>query len=1106
MSLSAFALRNRTIVSTMVVLLMLWGVLSYLTMSRREDPEYTVRTCLVLTNWPGTPTEKVEELITAPLEEEINTLDGIRWVRSETMVGRSAVYVELDRPTPGHQVEQMWDKVRSRVDRVPMPEAGIIPVVIDDFGDTNIMLICVYQKPLAGEDAIREENRYTPRQLDVISQRLGDEIKLLPGVAKVDRSGVQQEAVYIETDLGTWTQLALTTDQLKELVSRRNVIAPGGTIDTEGGRFSVKPSGDIDALKELDSIVVGTVGGEESRAPVYLEDLGLKVVRGYQDPPAAITRYGDPDTSEPCVIVAFTMKKGSNIVDVCAGAKEVVHQLIEVDKVLPPDIAVAFPSDQSENVTRKINDFVMNVIGAVVIVILVVYLMVGFRSASVMAANIPLVIIGSIAIITLFNIQLEQISLAAMIIALGMLVDNAVQICDQTRRLLSEGKTPFQAALEGANQLAFPVLIATGTTIAAFLPMLLGLQGSTKEYIFSLPVTITVTLGLSYVLAMTFCVLLAYWFIKPPKDPGASLSPVIQFFRLFKKKKNVPATGGEKKKGWLAGLYPGLLHVCIKARFLVVAASFSLLILVFTLPVGSEFFPQDIRDQFTVEVWLPDGAAIRQTDEATKQVEEIIRKLSPFKDREGNDVQRLRAMGTIVGGGMPRWYLGRSPEPTKANYAEIVVRTTEGLYTGDYAKAVLRTTRQGDPERGLEPVAGARVIPKQLVMGPVVDAPIGIRIFGPRLGAGFADLEVMRREADELADVLRAQPGTWDIYDTWGSSAYQLHVKVDEDKANLAGVTNLGLAQTLNAYFSGHYLTTFRQMDHQVPVFLRLPPEQRGSIEGIRAAYVEGLFGKVPLDSVAKVETRWKPARIDRRFLQRVIEVRARLQPGYRANDIILAALETEAFKAWESALPPGYWWEAGGELFESNQSKSELSLSFTISILLIILLLIIQYNGVVKPLIIMATVPLALIGAILGLYLTGNPLGFMPQLGLLSLFGIVVNTAIIFLEFADSLIKERAAKCSGEGPIMGLTVNEFRDCLVKAGQVRLLPIAMTTLTTIGGLLPLALAGGPLWEGMAWLMIFGLAVATLLTLVIVPCLYAIFVENFKVRPLPEEVA
>ncbi len=1109
MSLTAFSLKYKPIVLTMVALLMLWGILSYFTMSRREDPEYTVRTCQVLTEWPSTPTVRVEELITAKLEEEINTLDGIRWVRSETSVGRSAIYVELDRPTPGDAVEQMWDKVRSRVDRVPMPEPNIKPIVIDDFGDTNIMLMALYQVPLPGEDRIKDLNRYTLRELDIFSDRLKDEVKLLPGVAKVVRTGVQDESIYIETDLGTWTQLSLTTNQLEELVSRRNVIAPGGEIDTDVGRFTVKPSGDIDAMRELNSIVVGTIGDDVSSAPVYLADLGLKVVRDYEDPPKVITRYGDPYTSETCIIVAFTMKDGANIVDICTQAKSLVKRLKVDDKIFPPDIAVEYVSDQSETVTRKINEFIGNVVAAIVIVVVIVYLMVGLRSAAVMGANIPLVIIGSLAIITIFGIQLEQISLAAMIIALGMLVDNAVQICDQSRRLQAEGMSAYDAALKGANQLAFPILIATGTTIAAFYPMLIGLQGTTREYIYSLPMTLTVTLALSYVLAMTFCTILAYWFIKPPKDQTQPISPVIQLVNFFRKKwgKGSSRTPDKhNKRSFLTDLYPNLARACIKVRFLVVGVSFGLLAGVLMLPVGSEFFPQDLRDQFAVEVWLPEGANIYQTDEATRQLEDIIRKLSPYTDERGNPGQRLRCMGSVVGKGCDRWYLGRNPESTRPNYAEIVVRTTDGRVTPDYVKDIRRIAREGDPVLGIDPVSNARVIPRQLVMGPSVDAPIGIRIFGPRLGAGFADLRVMREQSDRLEAILREQPGTWDVYDTWGSSAYQLHIDVEEDRANLAGVTNLGLAQTLNAYFSGHYITTFREGDHLVPVYLRLPPEQRGSIDEIQATYVEGLHGKVPLDLVADVRPRWEPARIDRRFLQRVIEIRGRTEEGYRANDIVMEMMDSEEFRQWEANIPPGYWWEIGGELFESKQAKGELSLSLAISVLMIILLLIIQYNGIAKPIIIFTTLPLALIGAFFGLYITGNPLGFMPQLGLLALFGIVVNTAIIYIEFADTLIKEKVEKSDGSGPIMGLSIQEFRECLVQAGQVRLLPIAMTTLTTIGGLMPLALAGGPLWEGMAWLMIFGLTVATLLTLIIVPSLYAIFVENFKMSPVKKTLS
>ncbi|UCC29391.1 MAG: efflux RND transporter permease subunit [Phycisphaerales bacterium] len=1090
MSLSGFALRYRVIVVTAVVLLMLWGTLSYLTMPRREDPEYVVRTCQVLTQWTGTPVEKVEELITQPLEDEINGLDGIRWVRSETTVGRSAIYVELDRSTPGADVEQMWDKVRSRVDRVAMPEPGIVPLVIDDFGDTNIMLLALHQVPLPGDTEIRSENRYSARDLEIFSDILKDELKLLDGVAKVDIAGVLDEVIYLETDLGTWTNLSLTSRQLQLLISQRNVIATGGSIDTDVGRFSVKPSGDISAVREIEAIVVGALGERGSQAPVYLNDLGLKVVRGYEDPPRVITRYTDANGSMPCVIVAFSMKAGANIVRICESARTLLARLKEQQKVLPPDLAIGIVSDQSENVTRKISDFMKNVAGAVVIVVLVVFLMVGLRSASVMAANIPLVVIGSLAIVPLFGVQLEQISLAAMIIALGMLVDNAVQIADQTRRLQKEGKTPFRAALDGANELAFPIFIATGTTVAAFYPMLIGLQGSTKEYVYSLPVTITVVLLLSYVLAMTFCVLLASWFIRPPKDPNASLSPVVQVIGIFRK-------GSRKPKREGAGLYAKLILACLRAKWFVVAAAFGVLFLVLSLPVGSEFFPQDIRDQLTIDVWLPEGASIEQTDGVNRQVEEIVRRLSPHEGK-----QRLRAMASIAGKGMPRWYLGRSPEAPKPYYGELVIRTTDGLLTGPYAEDIQRVVQKGDKTLGLEPVAGARVIVRQLMMGPVVDAPIGIRLFGPRQGAGYADLEVMREQAEALKQLFRERPGTWDIYDTWGSSSYELRVKVDEDKANLAGVTNANLAQTLNAYFSGHHLTTFREGDHLVPVLLRLPPEQRGSLAPLRSAYVEGLKGKVPLDSIASLEPRWEPAKIERRFLQRVIEARARNLPGYRANDIVVSMVASDGFKKWEKELPPGYWWEIGGELFESNNSKPEMQLSFSISLLAIVMLLIIQYNGIVKPFIILATLPLALIGAIGGLYITGYPLGFMPQLGLLALFGIVVNTAIIYLEFADSLIEKRAAESDGSGPIMGLTRQEFRECLMRAGEVRLLPIAMTTLTTIGGLLPLALAGGPLWEGMSWLMIFGLIVATILTLVVVPALYAIFVETFRVRPLP----
>ena len=1102
MNLPKFAMKYRAIVLTAVALLMGWGLVSYFTMPRREDPEYTVRTCMVYTEWPGTPAEKVEELVTEKLEKAIDTIDAVRVVYSTTRVGSSTIYVDTDDSVGPDAIDNVWDKVRARVARVQMPEPGIAPYVNDEFGDTNVMLIAVYQTPLPGDAKINDANRYTLRELDVISERIKDAIKLIPGVAKAQQIGVRREAIYIETDLGTWTQLELTTSKLQALVAARNIVAPGGNIDTSVGRFSVKPSGELNAVRELNSVIVGGVqdGREAGYTPVHLRDLGLKIVRDYEDPPTTIARYGDGETSEPCVVVALTMKDRANVIEINAAVKERLAAMKETEKTIPPDVGMAYVSDQAETVTKKLDDFIVNVVEAIVIVVAVVYLMVGFRSAAVMAANIPVVVLATFALIPLFGVQLEQISLASLIIALGLLVDNAVQVCDQCRSLQMEGMSPKEAAVKGTSELAFPILIATATTVAAFLPMIIGLTGASREYVYSLPVTLSICLGISYVLAMTLCTLLASWFIRPPKDPSKPSSPVLLAFgfvkRLFVRGKKAEPEAEGPRRDRVGEIFVSLVRPCVKAKYLTIVVSFALLIGTFMLKVGTEFFPRDLRDQFAVEVWLPQGATIAQTDAITADVERILRKLSPTTNEEGKPVHRIRAMRSIVGSGGARWYMGRNPEAMKPNYAEILIRTSDPHYTHDMAVRLRAIAEHGDPKLGIDPIVGARVIPRELLLGPPIDAPIGLRIYGQ----GFADMGTLRSFAERLKGIVRGYPGTWDIQDVWGSSGYELGIDVDSDRANLAGVSNLHVAETLNAYFSGHHLTTFREGDHLVPVYLRLPPEQRGSLDDIRSAYVEGLAGKVPLNAIASVTPRWKPAKIARRKLNRMIEVRARVEEGVLPNVVVQQMMASAEMKKLQADLPPGYWIEVGGMMKESIEGDEQMSVCLSISLVSIILLLVIQYNGWAKPIIILTTLPLALIGALLGLYLTGNTLGFMSQLGVLALFGIVLNTAIIYIEVAEKVIKQKSEQSDGSGPIAGLSRDEFLDCLVDAGRQRLLPIALTTLTTVGGLIPLALFGGPLWEGMAYAMIFGLLIATVLTLVVVPALYAVFTERFRMRP------
>ena len=914
---------------------------------------------------------------------------------------------------------------------VEMPDDSIRPVVNDEFGDTAVLVLAIHQVSVRGRSYVREEDRYSFRQLEEFADDVRDAIRLLPGIAKVDKFGVQEEAIYIETDLGNWSQLNLTTRQLESLANTRNIIEPGGQLDTAAGRYAVKPEGEFNAIDEIQQIasVVRSGDGENS---VYLSDLGLTVSRAYRDPPSIICRYGDTDYSVPAVTLGVTMKSGSNIIDICQRSMERVHQLLEVDQQLPPDVVVTPVSNQSKNVSERINAVITNVWQAVVIVVAVVFIVLGFRTSFVMAANIPIVVVASLGLISVMGVQLEQISLAALIISLGLLVDNAVQVCDQARTNQLAGMKPMKAAIEGANTLAIPMLVGTLTTMAAFIPMLIALEGGGREYVYSLPVTVSTTLALSWILAMTFCVILAGWFIRVPQTDRPS-SPILlitdRLRRLFVRKKK-PVSPAASSDNLAYAIYDQIGSFAVRFKWLTMLISLAVFFTILQLPVSSEFFPQAERDQFAVQIFLPETATIRQTDEIAKQVEDVIRRLSPTTDESGNEVQRLRSLRTLVGGGGSRWHLAWDPKEPSRNYSEILVRTTSGKFTSEYADQLRHVCEKGDASLGIDPIVGARVVPVELALGPPAD-PLVFRI----TGNGYADRTQLRSLANRMKRIVSDQPEAWNVNDSWGVDGYQVQVNVDKDRATLAGVTNSQVAKTLNSYYSGLQLTTFREGDHQVPVYFRLTPEERTSIRGLQEAFVEGDNGKVPLSSIADFHFSWEPAKVERRDQNRVVTVSSRLARGVTGNDIVNRVLQSDAMKQLQSELPSGYSIEPGGSYEESADAGLQMLTSFGISLMLIVLCLIFQYNAWSKPVVILATLPLALVGAWMGLYLTNNSLGFMPQLGILALFGIVLNTAIIFIEFADILISERSSKSDGRGPDSWLDQRRISSLLVGCWQ-----------------------------------------------------------------------
>ncbi len=1143
MNLPKFALDHKAVVTIATVLLVALGVATFLNAPRKEDPTFTIRDGFIVTVWPGATANEVELLVTDPIELALAGVKTIRKLDSTSYAGVSFIQVTtIDAVTDANAV---WDKVRRELVLIEheFPLGCTPPFLSDHISQAAAMILCLYQDPTT-----LAERRYTPRELDDFARLLRDRIMDLRRqtadasgrstpvsteasyVERIDTYGAQDEVIYIETDLGKWSQLGITADQLAAYLRARNVVVPGGSLETENARFTIKLSGTVDAVSEIKRTVIGRVatgsdGGKlpaqptvaleaifgqmsadsplaipmTQTVPVTLAGLGLDVRRGYRDPPAVITRYSDQQTSSECVVLAFAMKDGVNIVEF----DQAVDHLLESanETFLPPDILVSKASDQPEAVDKKVSEVVSNVISSVVIVILVLVFMAGIRIAIIAAIAIPAIMLITIGLMTPFGVVLEQISLAALIIALGILVDNTIQVCDNTQTILRTGASRREAAINGPGQISFAILIATLSIVAAFLPMTMLLKGSMREFVFSLPLVVCLSLSLGWIFAMTMTTIMAYYGLKAGggRTPLAAIGAWVK--RLLGKKTDANQTAK-------VGLYQKLCLLAVRAKWLTLGVSYALLALVVSLPMKQAFFPLSDRNQFVIDVYIADGAPIQKTSEAAARVEEMVRALGGKARVNGKWTDlpergtRLRSMCTFVGSGGPFNYPGLYPKPDQPNYACIWVNTVTGNDVPGFIADIRRAVREGLGTAGVAghvaPIPGVRVVPHQLVLGVPVTSPVDIRVLGPRLGGA----QILRAYGARIEEALRNCGLAWDIHNSWGEFGRQLDVDVDEEKAILAGVTNAAVSLSLNAYYSGHLLMSYREADREIPVMLRLPPSQRKTLDELGSLYVQGFAGKVPLESVADIRQTWAPSKITRFQRERNMSVRCRPEPGFLYSDVI-AAIQPDLDQI-ASELPPGYRIEQGG-IFEEAAKGAKMNLNaLATGGVLIFFLLVIQFNSVLKPFMIFLTLPLAAGGGLVGLLLMGIPLGFMETVGFLALFGIVLSAAILLIEFSAILVGQKLAAGDGlagpgEKSYNGLTRDAFYKALAEAGQLRLMPILMTTLTTVGGLISLMLVGGPLFKGLASVIVIGLLIGTLFTLFVLPAIIAVFVERFGMQ-------
>jgi multidrug efflux pump subunit AcrB len=1008
--------KNRITFAFLLVILMA-GIQAFLGMPRSEDPGFTIRTALVITYFPGASPERVEQLVTDKLEKAIQEIPQVDVINSQSKNGVSIIIVDIQERYK--IMRPIWDDLRRKVDRAAgeLPEGVIGPNVNDEFGDVFGTVV-----NLTGDG-------YSYAELKDVADEVRDELLLIDEVAKVEIHGAQEERVFVEYNNAQLAELGLSPGQLKGILEARNIIIPGGEVRTLDEEIVLEPSGNFESIEDLKRTIINLPGSNEL---IYLEDVAT-IYRGYIDPPERKMRT----SGEPGLALAISMREGGNILLLGEEVKQTIEYL---QQSYPHGIEFEFTQFQAGEVEKRVDDFVGNLMQAVAIVMLVMLASLGIRTGLVVASLIPMAIIMSFIFMAFFDVGINSMSLAALMIALGLLVDNAIVMSESIMVQMAEGMPAKEAAIASAAELRIPLLVSSLTTAAAFLPIYLA-KSAVGEYTAALFQVVTITLLCSWTLALTMIPLLCVLFLRvKPKGAEAYDTPFYRRYRSL-------LLGGVRRP-WLSVAVVALVFVGAMRLFGLVPAI---------------FFPPNERRTLTTELWLPTGTPLAQTEEVVLEVERFIEenlRVSPEEIEAGED--GVTNWATFIGEGAPRWFLSYGPEQASPEYAILVVNATSREYVDTAVDELRRFCRRF-------PGLKAQIDP--LPLGPPAGDPIEVRVSGRDTDRIFSLVDQVKRRLTEV-------PGPRNISDDWGARSKKLLVRINEARAQRAGVTHEDVAISAQTLLSGITTTEYREEDKVIPVTLRSVGADRLDLAKLDSLNVfsQATGQSVPLKQVADLEVAWQPSNIRRRDRLRTVTVAADLDPGFTAigvNQNLVPLLDRDAAE-W----PLGYSYEVGGEDEASQEANASIAEQLPIAGLIIVLLLVGQFNSIRRPLIILITIPLGLIGVVIGLLVMRSYFGFMTLLGVVSLAGIVINNAIVLLDRIRIEIEEN-----------GLTPQR---AIVESAQRRLRPILLTTFTTLGGLIPLYLGGGIMYQPMAVAIMFGLIFATALTLGVVPILYSLF--------------
>lgn len=1001
--LTEVALKYNRFTQVFLFLLIVIGYKSFVGAPSKEDPEILIRNAVVVAQFPGMSPERIEKFITKPLEREIKQIPEVTEIKSLSRTGMAKITVTVhDRY---FDLQPIWDNLRNRMDsmRGELPSGTQGPFVNDEFGQVYSATIAI------------KGNGYEQRELNKIAEQIQDRLNSRPTVSQVELYGVNEERIWIKAKADALENEKFQFKQVIQTLQARNVLLPGGVIEAGSLEVEIEPSGNFQSVEDILNLdlYVRELGGT-----VFLRDLA-EVYRGYQEPFNTPVYFN----GEPAIIVAAAMVSGMQSDEF---GHDILNFVEEESAKLPVGVQFELATFQPEKVNVAVDSATNNLLQTIAVVLAVVMVFLGLRMGLIVGSIVPLTILMTVIGMTLWGVELQRMSIAAIIISLGLLVDNGIVIAEYIQSKIQKGEDRIQAAISASRAMAIPLLTSSLTTILAFMPLMLA-QDVTGEYLRSLSQVITIALLCSWFLCLFATPVMCVWFISDKQEAKS-----------------------RNESRFILG-YRRVITKILNFRWsflLTMLAVFALAIYGFKF-ITVQFMPGSERNQYLVFIDLPAGTKVAETQKVTQRLNNWL------LDKELNP--KVTSTVSYVGDGGPRFFLALSPIDRAPNRAFMVVNTVDV----DSAISMVEKTNQFFITHMPEASGQA----KRMWLGGTELGLVEYQVVGKEIGE-------LQSIATRIEQALRGIPGAVGIRNDWENNVPKLLVNIDQAAALRAGVSSRDIATSLDAYLRGSEITSFRDNSDVIPVMVSGSDENKVIDKLFSAQIVSSATGSaLPLIQFATIEATSEPSMIRRYNLERTVTISVKhsaLQAS-ELNKLVAPVIG-------DIELPPGYKILLGGELKGASKANGALFGYLPQCFAIMILLLLLQFNSLRRPAIILMTIPLSLIGASTGLLIMDAYFTFPAMLGIFSLAGIIINNGIVLIDCIEQNREEGS---------------HITDAIIAACSERLRPIVMTTLTTILGLLPLALSGGEFWYSMSIVMIFGMAVGTVLTLGVVPVLYSL---------------